>query len=76
MVIKIVWYWHKIDTQIKRPEQRAQKKTCRLIYDKGAKKMQQGKMVSSINGVWKTGQPPAKNETRSLSYAVHKRKMD
>ena len=30
------------------------------------------KTVSSINGAGKTGQPQQKNETRPLSYTVHK----
>ena len=54
MIMKTVWYWHQskhIDqwTKIESPE------ISLHIYDQGAKNIQQGKTVSAINGVGKTG---------------------
>ena len=64
IVIKTVWHWHKsrhIDqlNRIESPEIY----TCiygQLTYDKWAKNIQWWSIVFSINGVWKTGAPHAK----------------
>lgn len=41
-----------------------------LIYDKRRKTAQWGRTESSRNGVGKTGQPCAKDETRTLTYTI------
>lgn len=43
-----------------------------LIFDKGAKKLQWRKEVSSLNDVGKTRHHMQKNESRQLSYTMHK----
>ena len=45
-----------------------------LIFSKAGKNIQWEK-VSSTNGVGKTEQPHAKDETRPLSYTTHKKKL-
>ena len=57
-VIKIVWYWHKPEIQASgtRESPEINPHTCgHLIFDKGGKIYNGGKMASFISGAGKTG---------------------
>ena len=79
--IKSVWQWHKnrhVDqwNRIYSPEISLYIYR-QLIYNKGAKTIQWRKDSCSINGAWKNAQPHVqkkkkKNESRPLSYTIHK----
>ena len=46
-----------------------------LSLAKGAKIYNGEKIISSTSGAGKTGQPPVKNETRTLFNTIHKDKL-
>ena len=80
-VIKTVWYWHKNKHvhQWKKTEnpEISPYPYGQLICDKGGKNIQwRKKILSSINGVGKTGQLGEKSEIRRLSNTIHKYKLN
>ena len=79
VIIKIVLYWHKnryIEywNRIENPEM-DQQIYGQLIFDKAGKSTQWKKDSQRANG-GRTGQQHSKDETRPLSYTIHKNKLE